>query len=51
MPDYTSIKEEVLRQLEERLPEIQDRFGIESLGVFGSVARGEAGAEKQPRKK
>ena len=26
------------------LPELGDRYGVESLGVFGSVARGDAGA-------
>lgn len=31
----------VLRQC---LPEIRERFGVESLGVFGSYARGEQGA-------
>ncbi|WOF17059.1 nucleotidyltransferase family protein [Methanoplanus sp. FWC-SCC4] len=38
---YHSIKSEVLAKLESHLPEIQERFGIESLGVFGSVSRGE----------
>ena len=38
---YKSIKSEVLSKLEAHLPEIQSRFGIESLGVFGSVSRGE----------
>jgi hypothetical protein len=38
---YISIKSEVLIKLEAHLPEIQSRFGIESLGVFGSVSRGE----------
>lgn len=41
MTDYTSIKENVLKKLEERLPEIRERFGIETIGIFGSVARGE----------
>lgn len=36
-----SIKEEVLRKLSENLAEIQERFGIETLGIFGSVSRGE----------
>ena len=38
---YNSIKSEVLTKLEVYLPEIQSRFGIESLGIFGSVSRGE----------
>ena len=38
---YTSIREPVLSKLEAHLPELQDRFGIEKIGIFGSVARGE----------
>ncbi|HJJ36782.1 MAG TPA: nucleotidyltransferase domain-containing protein [Methanocorpusculum sp.] len=41
MSAYVSIKEEVLQKLETHLPEIRDRFGIETLSLFGSVARGE----------
>lgn len=41
MAEYVSIKEEVLRKLSENLAEIQERFGIETLGIFGSVSRGE----------
>jgi len=41
MAAYVSIKEEVLRKLSENLAEIQERFGIETLGIFGSVSRGE----------
>lgn len=41
MTEYVSIKADVLKKLEENLPEIRKRFGIETLGVFGSVARGE----------
>jgi len=41
MPEYVSIKEEVLQKLEANMPEIRERFGIESLSLFGSVARGE----------
>ncbi|MDV0442539.1 nucleotidyltransferase family protein [Methanorbis furvi] len=41
MPDYASIKESVLKKLEEHLPQLRERFGIETIGVFGSVARGE----------
>ena len=41
MPAYVSIKEEVLSKLEANLPEIRERFGIETIGIFGSVARGD----------
>ena len=38
---YTSIKEITVNKLEEHLPELQRRFGIECIGIFGSVSRGE----------
>ena len=41
MAEYQSIKPEVLAKLEEILPEMQERFGIDTLGLFGSVSRGE----------
>lgn len=41
MSEYASIKEDVLTQLEILLPELCERFGIETIGIFGSVARGE----------
>ena len=41
MSEYVSIKAEVLQKLKDRMPEIRERFGIETLGIFGSVARGE----------
>ena len=41
MAEYVSIKEEVLRKLAENLAVIQEQFGIETLGIFGSVSRGE----------
>ena len=41
MSEYVSIKADVLKKLEENLPEIRERFGIEEIGIFGSVARGE----------
>jgi len=41
VPEYQSIKAEVLQKLETHLPEIRNRFGIERLGIFGSVSRGE----------
>jgi len=41
MSEYISIKKEVLQKLEEHMPEIRERFSIETLGIFGSVSRGE----------
>lgn len=41
MPKYISIKDEVIHKLELALPEIRERFGIEKIGIFGSVSRGE----------
>lgn len=41
MSEYVSIKEEVLSTLKAHFPEIREWFGIETLGVFGSVSRGE----------
>ena len=38
---YISIRSEVLEKLEANLSEIQSRFGIETIGIFGSVSRGE----------
>lgn len=41
MLEYKSIKDDVLKKLEENFFEIQNRFGIETIGIFGSVSRGE----------
>lgn len=41
MIEYQSIKDDVLRKLEEHMPVIRERFGIETIGIFGSVSRGE----------
>ena len=41
MSNQASIREEVLAKLDANFSYIRERFGIESLGVFGSVARGE----------
>ncbi|MBO5367060.1 nucleotidyltransferase family protein [Methanocorpusculum sp.] len=41
MSAYVSIREEVLEKLRNHLPELQKRFGIETIGIFGSVARGD----------
>ena len=45
MPNQTSIRDEVLAKLDANITYIRERFGIESLGIFGSVARGEDTAE------
>lgn len=41
MAEYQSIKPQVLAALEENMQEIRERFDIETLGIFGSVSRGE----------
>ena len=41
MDHYTSIKDSAVRKLEEHFPELQERFGIACIGIFGSVSRGE----------
>ncbi len=38
-------REKLLQRLREHKDEIRQRFGVKSLAVFGSVARGEAGPE------
>ena len=38
---YVSIRDDVLRKLERELPYLQDEFDIETIGIFGSVSRGE----------
>lgn len=40
--DVTS-RDDVLRELRQLKEEMRDRFGVTRLGIFGSVARGEAG--------
>jgi len=35
----------LLQQLRAAVPEMKERFGVKRIGVFGSVARGEAGPE------
>jgi predicted nucleotidyltransferase len=35
-------REEIIRALKERLGEIQQRFGVSRISLFGSVVRGEA---------
>ncbi|ADN35922.1 DNA polymerase beta domain protein region [Methanolacinia petrolearia DSM 11571] len=39
--NYVSIREDVLRKLERELPYLQKEFDIETIGIFGSVSRGE----------
>lgn len=41
MSGYKSIKPKVISILEKELPKIQRDFGIETIGLFGSVSRGE----------
>ena len=41
MSEYTSIRNDVLSKLEAHLCEIRERFGVKTLGLFGSVSRGE----------
>ena len=41
MEEYISIRPQVLSLIEKALPEIKERFGVETLGLFGSVSRGE----------
>ena len=45
MPAYVSIKEDVLTKLETHIVEIRERFGVDTLAVFGSVSRGEDTAD------
>ncbi|MCZ0861362.1 nucleotidyltransferase domain-containing protein [Methanocorpusculum sp. MG] len=41
MSEYVSTKEEVLRKFDAHLPQIRERFGVETLGIFDSVSQGE----------
>ena len=41
MSSYVSIRAEVLAKLSEHLAEIRERFGVEQIGIFGSVSRAE----------
>lgn len=43
--EYVSIRESVLEKLEANLSEMQRRFGVDTLGIFGSVSRGEDTAD------
>jgi predicted nucleotidyltransferase len=36
-------REEAIRILQKALPGIKERYGVQALGLFGSVARNEAG--------
>ncbi len=38
-------KEEILQKLKEHKPYIEERYGVEKIGLFGSYARGEATKE------
>ena len=41
MKEYQSIKSQVLALLERELPVLRERYGIKTIGIFGSVSRGE----------
>ena len=41
MKEYQSIKPQVLALIERELPVLRERYGIEAIGIFGSVSRGE----------
>ncbi len=38
---YRSIREDVLAMLERELPQLRKIFGVHTIGLFGSVSRGE----------
>lgn len=38
---YVSIRDSVLRTLEQELPRLRETYGIADIGIFGSVSRGE----------
>lgn len=38
---YVSIKQEVLAKLEKELPLLREKYEIRTIGLFGSVSRGE----------
>lgn len=38
-------RDEVLNVLRERKPNLKERFGVNRIGIFGSVARDEAGSQ------
>ena len=41
MKEYQSIKPKVLARIKRELPVLRERYGIETIGIFGSVSRGE----------
>ena len=41
MKEYQSIKPKVLARIKHELPVLRERYGIETIGIFGSVSRGE----------
>ena len=45
MTSYISIKEDVLRKLDFCYSELCEHFGVETIGIFGSVSRGEDTAD------
>ena len=45
MEAYHSIRDEVLNKLERELSFLSETFGVATIGIFGSVSRGEDTAE------
>jgi uncharacterized protein len=43
--ERTMQREKALQKLSDNMSEIRERFGVEYLGLFGSIARDEAGPE------
>ncbi len=41
MEEYRSIKPRVLALLERELPTLREKYGVETIGIFGSISRGE----------
>ncbi|TAK30792.1 MAG: hypothetical protein EPO21_18745 [Chloroflexota bacterium] len=42
MTRRTLDRDEIIRRLKESLPELQDHYGVRTMGLFGSYARHEA---------
>ena len=40
-PEDRANVEELIRVIREHLPDLRERYGVESLGIFGSYVRGE----------
>lgn len=42
---YVSIRDDAVKKLNDHLPRIREQFKVSSIGIFGSVARGEDSAD------